>query len=260
MYPLRTANIRDNQLLNALSEADQTRIQHNFQLIQLTQGTVLSEPGKTQSFVYFPTTAIISLLYVLADGSSTEMAVIGREGCVGTPVFMGGRSSLNQVMVHTAGFAYKLRAIDLKEEFSRGGTTSSVLLRFTQALMTQMAQLAVCNRHHQLDQQICRWLLQTLDRMDGNEILMTHELISQMLGVRREAISHAANRLQKEGLITYTRGRIKVMDRHGLMSKTCECYGVLQREYTRLLPAPTRQTVTTTLTQQYRKYYDCSHM
>ncbi len=260
MYPLRTASIRDNQLLNALPEADQNRIQHFFQLTQLTQGTVLSEPGTTQSFVYFPISAIISLLYVLEDGSSTEMAVIGREGCVGTPVFMGGRSSLNQVMVHTAGYAYKLRAMDLQEEFSKGGVTSSVLLRFTQALMTQMAQLAVCNRHHQLDQQICRWLLQALDRMDGDEILMTHELISQMLGVRREAISHAANRMQKEGLISYTRGRIKVTDRHGLLSKTCECYGVLQREYARLLPPTKLPVPTTTLAQQYRKYYDCTHM
>jgi CRP-like cAMP-binding protein len=227
---------KGNGLISALPHEELDRLKDKLEPVKMHLGMVLSESGDNQNYVYFPTTAVVSLLYVLEDGSSAEMAVIGREGCVGSPVYMGGQSTVSRAVVQSAGDGLKLKASLLKEEFARGGDTTRLLLKYTQALMTQMAQVAVCNRHHTLDQQLCRWLLQTLDRIDGNEIIMTQELIANMLGVRREGVTHAASKLQHDGLIAYSRGHIRILDRAGLEKRTCECYGVMRSEYRRLLP------------------------
>ena len=199
-------------------------------------GDILYESGDKLRYVYFPTTSIVSLLYVLEDGASAEIAVVGNEGILGISLFMGGETTPSRAIVQSAGHAFRLRAGLLKNEFSRYGPTMHLLLRYTQALITQMAQTAVCNRHHSVDQQLCRWLLLSLDRLASNELLMTQELIANMLGVRREGVTEAAGKLQDAGLIRYHRGRIAVLDRPGLEARTCECYQVVKREFDRLLP------------------------
>jgi CRP-like cAMP-binding protein len=195
------------------------------------------EAGGTLTHVYFPTTAIVSLLYVMESGASAEIAVVGNEGIVGISLFMGGDSTPSRAVVQSAGSGFRLKAQVMKDEFDRAGPVLHLLLRYTQALITQMAQTAVCNRHHSLDQQLCRWLLLSLDRLQGNELVMTQELIANMLGVRREGVTEGALKLQKAGLIRYARGRITVLDRHGLEKRSCECYAVVKKEYSRLLPS-----------------------
>jgi CRP-like cAMP-binding protein len=187
--------------------------------------------------MYFPTTAIISLLYVMENGASAEIAVVGNDGLVAVSMFMGGGSTPSRAVVQSAGHGFRLNAQDMKTEFDRGGEVMHLLLRYTQALITQMAQTAVCNRHHTLDQQLCRWLLLSLDRLEGNELYMTQELIANMLGVRRESVTESASKLQKAGLVRYSRGHIRVLDRPGLEKRSCECYAVVKKEYDRLLPA-----------------------
>ena len=226
-----------NHLLSALPPAQWARWKPDLELVDLPLGQVVYESGRTMSHVYFPTTAIVSLLYVMENGASAEIAVVGNEGIVGVSLFMGGGSTPSRAVVQSAGHGYRLRADAMQAEFDRGGPVLHLLLRYTQALITQMAQTAVCNRHHTLDQQLCRWLLLSLDRLDGNDLLMTQELISNMLGVRREGVTEAALKLQKAGLIRYARGRIKVLDRPALEARSCECYGVVKKEYDRLLPA-----------------------
>jgi CRP-like cAMP-binding protein len=230
-------NPRDNQLLAALPEAEWQRWLPHFEPVTLALGQVLYESGDTLGYVYFPTTAIVSLLYVMEDGASAEIAVVGLEGMVGVSLFMGGQSTPSRAVVQSAGQGFRLRAQIMKDEFDRAGPVLHLLLRYTQALITQMAQTAVCNRHHSLDQQLCRWLLLSLDRLQGNELVMTQELIANMLGVRREGVTEGALKLQKAGLIRYSRGRITVLDRPGLEEATCECYAVVKTEYDRLLPA-----------------------
>ena len=202
----------------------------------MSLGQVIYESGTTLSHVYFPTTSIVSLLYVMENGASAEIAVVGNEGIVGISLFMGGESTPSRAVVQSAGHGYRLRAEMIKDEFKRAPVLH-LLLRYTQALITQMAQTAVCNRHHSLDQQLCRWLLLSLDRLRGNELVMTQELIANMLGVRREGVTEGAIKLQKASLIKYSRGRITVLDRSGLEGRSCECYAVVKREYDRLLPA-----------------------
>ncbi len=197
---------------------------------------MLYESGSTQSHVYFPTTSIVSLLYVTESGQSAEIAVVGHEGVVGIALFMGGDTTPNRAVVQSAGMAYRLTARTIKTEFGQSAAVLQLLLRYTQALITQMAQTAVCNRHHSIDQQLCRWLLLSLDRLHGDELTMTQELIANMLGVRREGVTEAALKLQTAGLIRYTRGHIKVLDRPGMERRTCECYAVVKAEYDRLLP------------------------
>jgi CRP-like cAMP-binding protein len=228
---------RQNHLLAVLSASDFERVGARLKLVPLPLGEVLYESGSRQRAVYFPTTAIVSLLYMLADGTSAEIAVVGNEGLIGVSLFMGGETTPSRAVVQSAGYAYRLSGKVLKEEFTRGGAMQHLLLRYTQALLTQMAQTAVCNRHHSLDQQLCRWLLLSLDRLNGNELVMTQELIANMLGVRREGVTQAAGNLQDAGLIKYNRGRITVLDRAGLEARTCECYAVVKKEFDRLLPA-----------------------
>jgi len=227
---------RSNHLLAALPEAEWLRLQPLLEWVDLPLGQVLYESGRTLAHVYFPSTAIISLLYVMENGASAEIAVVGNEGVVGISIFMGGGSTPSRAVVQSAGNGWRLRAQAVKDEFNRSGPVMHVLLRYTQALITQMAQTAVCNRHHSLDQQLCRWLLLSLDRLDGNELVMTQELIANMLGVRREGVTDGALKLQKLGLIRYARGHITVLDRPGLEARTCECYAVVKKEYDRLLP------------------------
>jgi len=230
------SNPRDNHLLAALPPAEWQRWQPMLEWVEMPLGQVLYESGRPLAHVYFPTTTIISLLYVMEDGASAEIAVVGNEGLVGIALFMGGETTPSRAVVQSAGEGWRLRAGSVKEEFVRPGPVMHVLLRYTQALITQMAQTAVCNRHHTLDQQLCRWLLLSLDRLRGNELVMTQELIANMLGVRREGVTEAALRLQRRGLITYARGHITVLDRPGLEASTCECYAVVKKEYDRLLP------------------------
>ena len=199
-------------------------------------GHVLHESGMPMRHVYFPTTSIVSLLYVMEDGASAEIAIVGNEGVVGVSLIMGGDTTPSRAVVQSAGHAYRLRGPIVKQAFSRAGEIQHLLLRYTQALLTQMAQTAVCNRHHTLDQQFCRWLLLSMDRLPGNELVMTQELIANMLGVRREGVTEAAGNVQKAGLITYRRGHITVLDRAGLEARACECYAVVKREFDRLLP------------------------
>ncbi|HET7525036.1 MAG TPA: Crp/Fnr family transcriptional regulator [Burkholderiaceae bacterium] len=227
---------KTNHLLGALPLADLQRWLPQLEAVEMPLGQVLYESGRTLSHVYFPTTAIVSLLYVLEDGASAEIAVVGPEGIVGISLFMGGESTPSRAVVQSAGQALRLKAHLIKQEFEQAGPVMHLLLRYTQALITQMAQTAVCNRHHSLDQQLCRWLLLSLDRLQGNELVMTQELIANMLGVRREGVTESALKLQKLGLIRYSRGHITVLDRPGLEQRTCECYGVVKKEYDRLLP------------------------
>lgn len=225
-----------NHLLAALPADVMARWRPHLQSVTLKLGTVLYESGATLEYVHFPTTTIVSLLYVMEDGDSAEIAVVGNEGLVGISIFMGGDSTPSRAVVQSAGKGYQIPASVLKEEF-KYVPVLHLLLRYTQALITQMSQTAVCNRHHSLDQQLCRWLLLSLDRLTGNELVMTQELISNMLGVRREGVTAAALNLQKAGLIEYARGHITVLDRPGLEKRTCECYAVVKKEYDRLLPA-----------------------
>ena len=224
----------ENGLIAALTERDRERWLQQLEPVELRLGQALYESGDTLSHVYFPTTAIVSLLYVMESGASAEIAVVGNEGLVGISVFMGGESTTSRAVVQSAGHAYRLAAQVIKEEFKRAPVLH-LLLRYTQALITQMSQTAVCNRLHTLDQQLCRWLLLSLDRLQGNELVMTQELIANMLGVRRQGVAEAAHRLQEVDLIRYARGRITVLDRKGLERRTCECYAVVRNEYERLL-------------------------
>ena len=230
-------NPRQNRLLAAIPDSEWTRWVPHLEPVTLPLGKALYESGARLSYVYFPTTAIVSLLYVMEDGASAEIAVVGREGIVGISLFMGGDSTTNRAIVQSAGRGFRLKANLMLQEFNRAGPVLHLLLRYTQALITQMAQTAVCNRHHSLDQQLCRWLLLSLDRLDSNDLVMTQELIANMLGVRREGVTEAAGQLQKAGLIQYQRGHITVLDRDGLEARTCECYAVVKKEYDRLLPA-----------------------
>ena len=226
---------RTNHLLAALPPAEWQRWEPQLERVVMPLGDVVYESGGTLTHVYFPTTAIVSLLYVLENGSSAEIAVVGNEGVVGISLFMGGGSTPSRAVVQSAGSGLRLKADVLKEEFKRPPVLH-LLLRYTQALITQMSQTAVCNRHHSLDQQLCRWLLLSLDRLKGDELVMTQELISNMLGVRREGVTESALKLQKAGLIRYARGHITVIDRPGLEELSCECYAVVKKEYERLLP------------------------
>ena len=232
-----SADPRDNRLLASLPENQWLRWLPYLEPVEMTLGNVLYESGATLSHVYFPTSCIVSLLYVMEDGASAEIAVVGYEGIVGISLFMGGESTPSRAVVQSAGTGYRLRASLMLEEFNHGGPVLHLLLRYTQALITQMAQTAVCNRHHSLDQQLCRWLLLSLDRLQSNELMMTQELIANMLGVRREGVTEAAGRLDKAGVIRYQRGHITVLDRGQLECRTCECYAVVKKEYDRLLPA-----------------------
>ena len=234
---IRTADPRENRLLAALPDEEWGRWQSHLELVNMPLGKVLYESGGKQGHVYFPTTAIVSLLYVMENGASAEIAVVGHDGVVGVSLFMGGESTTSRAVVQSAGHGYRLKSALMLQEFNRGGPVLHLLLRYTQALITQMAQTAVCNRHHSLDQQLCRWLLLSLDRLHSTELVMTQELIANMLGVRREGVTEAAGNLQRDGLISYRRGRIAVLDRAGLEQRTCECYAVVKREYERLLPA-----------------------
>ena len=225
-----------NQLLASLPPEEMTRWRPQLEEIDMPLGQVLYEPGTTLTHVYFPTTAIVSLLYVMENGASAEIAVVGSEGIVGISLFMGGQSTPSRAVVQSAGRGFRLQAQLMKNEFNRAGPVLHLLLRYTQALITQMAQTAVCNRHHSLDQQLCRWLLLSLDRLTGVELVMTQELIANMLGVRREGVTESAQKLQRAGLIRYSRGHITVIDREGLEKRSCECYAVVKKEYDRLLP------------------------
>jgi CRP-like cAMP-binding protein len=227
---------RQNHLLAALPAADFARLQSSLKLVPLRLGEVIYEPGSQVDHLYFPTTAIVSLLYMTAAGACAEIAVVGNDGILGVALFMGGETTPSRAVVQSAGHAYQLAGNILKDEFNRAGALQHVLLRYTQALLTQMGQTAVCNRHHTLDRQLCRWLLVSLDRMSGNKLFMTQELIANMLGVRREGVAEAAGKLQTAGLIKYSRGHIIVTDRAGLEARACECYAVVKKEFDRLLP------------------------
>jgi CRP-like cAMP-binding protein len=227
---------RKNHLLAALPEESYRRLLPDLGLIAMPLAWVLYESGGRLNHAYFPVTGIVSLLYVTTSGASSEIALTGSEGLVGTSLFMGGESTTNRAVVQSAGHAYRMSADALKREFALGGGFQHLALRFTQTLMTQMAQTSVCNRHHTLDQQLCRWLLLSIDRLAGDELIMTQELIANMLGVRREGVTEAAGRLQQAGLISYSRGRINVLKRAGLEKRVCECYAVVRNEFERLLP------------------------
>lgn len=225
-----------NHLLGALPDEVYERLAPHLEPVSMPLGDVVYESGIQMRSVYFPTTSIVSLLYVMEDGASAEIAIVGNEGLVGISLFMGGESTPSRAVVQSAGEAYRLPGRILKAEFERGGPLQHLLLRYTQALLTQMAQTAVCNRHHTLDQQFCRWLLLSIDRLPVDELVMTQELIANMLGVRREGVTEAAGNVQKAGLIKYHRGHITVLDRAGLEARVCECYAVVKREFARLLP------------------------
>jgi CRP-like cAMP-binding protein len=227
---------RQNHVLSALPADEAARLFPQLRLVEMPLGMSVYESGDLQRYIYFPTNSIVSLLYVLKDGASAEIAVVGNEGAVGVSLFMGGETTPSRAIVQSAGFAYKLSSRDLKAEFDRHGHMLHLLLRYTQSLITQMAQTAVCNRHHSLDQQLCRWLLLSLDRLSGPRLNMTQELIANMLGVRREGVTTAAGKLQKLGVIRYSRGHITVIDRPRLEALSCECYAVVKQETDRLLP------------------------
>lgn len=226
---------RRNRLLGSLPDNDYRRLEPNLEFVDLPLGAVLYESGGRLDCVYFPTDSIVSLLYVMEDGSSAEIAVTGCEGLIGIALFMGGDTTPSRAVVQSAGNAYRLKAVVLKREFNNGGELQHLALRFTQALITQMAQTAVCNRHHSVEQQLCRWLLLSLDRLPSDVLSMTQELIANMLGVRREGVTEAAGHLQKAGLIKYSRGRITILSRRKLEKRVCECYAVVKKEYDRLL-------------------------
>ncbi|MFZ6673125.1 Crp/Fnr family transcriptional regulator [Undibacterium sp. Xuan67W] len=223
-----------NHLLAALPEDDFGRISKDLELVRLAHNVSLYESGMRLQHVYFPTTCIVSLMYVLEDGASAEIAVVGNEGIVGVSMFMGGETTPNRAVVQSEGYAYRLRGQLLRDEFDRAGSVLRVLLRYTQALITQMTQTAVCNRHHTVEQQLCRWLLLSLDRRSTNSVTMTQQMIANLLGVRRERVTEAAGNLQRAGLISYSRGAIDVLNRPGLEETVCECYGVIKREFSRL--------------------------
>jgi CRP-like cAMP-binding protein len=227
---------RENHLLSVLPEAERARVTPHLVAVEMPLGHVVYESGDSLRHVYFPTTSIVSLLYVTEDGSSAEIAVVGNEGIIGIALFMGGETTPNRAVVQSAGEAYRLDSRILKEEFHRAGPLQRLLLRYTQALITQMTQTAVCNRHHSIDQQLCRWLLLSMDRLPSNELKMTQELIANMLGARRSGVTEAALKLQDAGLIRYSHGHIEVLDRPGLEQRVCECYRVVKREFDRLLP------------------------
>lgn len=229
-------DLKKNQLLAALPDSEWQRWLPELELIEMSLGQVLYESGSMQPYVYFPTTAIVSLLYVTENGSSAEIAVVGYEGLVGVALYMGGETSPNRAVVQSAGQGFRIKARIIKDEFGRSVPVMHLLLRYAQALITQVSQTAVCNRHHSLQQQLCRWLLMSLDRLPSNELKMTQELISNMLGVRREGVTESALKLQEAGLIRYSRGHITVLDRTGLEQRVCECYAVVKAEYDRLLP------------------------
>ncbi|MBK6321052.1 MAG: Crp/Fnr family transcriptional regulator [Burkholderiales bacterium] len=224
-----------NHLLAALPVADLDRLAAHLQRVELPLGEILYEPGVRMQFAYFPTSAIVSLHYVTESGASSEIAGVGHEGMVGVSLFMGGDTTPSAAVVQTGGQGFRLERGVLKQEFDRGGSFQVLLLRYTQALMTQISQTAVCNRHHSVEQQLCRWLLVTLDRIPNGELTMTQELVASMIGVRREGITEAAGRLQQDGYIRYRRGHISVLDRVGLEKRVCECYGVVKKEFSRLL-------------------------
>ena len=226
-----------NQLLAVLPAEVQDRLFPHLELVDLPLGKVLYESGDTMRYVYFPTDSIVSLLYVMESGASAEISVVGNEGVVGISLLMGGGSTPSRALVQSAGSAYRLAGQRIKDEFNRHGALLVLMLRYTQALITQMAQTAVCNRHHSIDQQLCRWLLLSLDRLPSNKLTMTQELIANMLGVRREGVTDAASKLQKKGVISYHRGAITVLDRPKLETLSCECYAVVKKETDRLLPA-----------------------
>jgi CRP-like cAMP-binding protein len=225
-----------NHLLAALPTAEFDALAAHLEWVAMPLGKILYEPGEKLKHAYFPTTAIVSLHYVMESGATAETAGVGNEGVVGVSLFLGGETTPSTAVVQTAGHAYRLEGRLLTDAFDRAGMLQRLLLRYTQALLTQTAQTAVCNRHHSLEQQLCRWLLLTLDRMPANELIMTQELVASMLGVRREGITEAAGRLQRAGLISYRRGHIAVLDRHGLEAHACECYAVVKKELGRLLP------------------------
>jgi CRP-like cAMP-binding protein len=229
-------HLTGNHLLSVVPAAEWVRIAPNLVLVEMPLGQVVYESGDRLHHVYFPTTSIISLLYVMEDGASAEIAIVGNEGIVGVALFMGGETTPSRAVVQSAGMAYRLDARIMKEEFHRAGPVQRLLLRYTQALITQMAQTAVCNRHHSIDQQLCRWLLLSIDRLPSNKLEMTQELIANMLGVRRSGVTEAALKLQDAELIRYSHGHIEVLDRPGLEKRVCECYGVVKREFDRLLP------------------------
>jgi CRP-like cAMP-binding protein len=234
--PDSVPNPPQNQLLAAFPAAERERIFPQLQLVAMPLGKVLYESGDLLRHVYFPTNSIVSLLYVLADGASAEISVVGNEGLIGIALFMGGETTPSRAIVQSAGSAYRLNGQALKDEFHRNGEAQLLLLRYTQGLITQMAQTAVCNRHHSVDQQLCRWLLLSLDRLSTNQLVMTQELIANMLGVRREGVTEAAGKLHKLGIIRYARGRITVLNRPRLEQLCCECYAVVKKETDRLLP------------------------
>src|SRR5579863_1303392 len=231
-----TSQPQQNHILDALPQPERERLFPYLKVVPLPLGKILYESGDTLRHIYFPTDSIVSLLYVLKDGASAEIAVVGNDGAIGVALFMGGETTTNRAIVQSAGWAYRLTGSRLKEEFGRHTSLLHILLRYTQALITQMAQTAVCNRHHSVDQQLCRWLLLSLDRLATSELSMTQELIANMLGVRREGVTEAAGKLQNAGLIHYRRGRITVLDRPRLEARSCECYQVVKTEFDRLLP------------------------
>ena len=233
---MASANPKQNHLLAALSASELKRIRRHLELVEMPLGDVVYESGRHIDHVYFPTECIVSLLYVLENGASAEIAVVGNEGVVGVSLFMGGETTPSRAVVQSAGSAYRMQGAVMKQEFTRGGSMQHLMLRYTQALITQMAQTAVCNRHHSVDQQLCRWLLLSIDRLPLPELTMTQELIANMLGVRREGVTEAAGKLQNAGVISYRRGHIKVLDRPKLEGMSCECYEVVRRESARLLP------------------------
>ena len=229
-------NPRQNHLLAALPDAEFQQLLPHLERVSLPLGKTLSEPGDSVDNVYFPTTAIISLLKVLENGSSAEIAVVGREGVVGIAIFMGGESMPNRALVQSEGYGYRIRGDLLHQEFNRNSAMQHLFMRYIMALLAQMAQTAICNRHHSIDQQLCRWLLLSMDHLSGNVLNMTQELIADMLGVRREGVTEAARKLNDAGLISYSRGCLTVLDRPGLEKRVCECYEVVKREFARLLP------------------------
>ena len=224
-----------NHLLSALPKHELAQLAEHLQLVPMQLGEMLYEPGEQLQYAFFPTTAIVSLQYVMESGASSESAGVGNEGVVGISLFMGGDTTSSSAVVQTAGHAYRLERRLIKKEFERGGFMQRLMLRYTQALMTQMSQTAACNRHHSLEQRLSRWLLLTLDRVSTSEFVVTHELVASMLGVRREGVSEAAGKLQNAGYIRYRRGHIAVLERDGLESRTCECYQVVKKEMSRLL-------------------------
>jgi CRP-like cAMP-binding protein len=231
------ARLDQNRLLTALPAAERERLRRHLHVTPMALGEILYEPGSEMRHAYFPTTAIVSLLNVTSDGSSAEIAIIGNEGIVGVGFCMGSVTTLSYAIVQSAGYGLRLSGKHLTDEFARGGPVQRLLLHYTQALLTQIAQTALCNRHHSLEQQLCRWLLLSLDRLSSNELIMTQELIAHMLGVRRQGVTEAAHKLQSLGLIHYSRGHITVLDRPAVERQACECYAVVRREFDRLLPA-----------------------